>query len=269
MVGMALDITDSRRSRADLEAAFVEMQRARQQAEAANRTKDHFLATLSHELRTPLTPVLTAAESMLRRKDLPPIVREGLLMICRNIELENHLVNDLLDITRVSRGKLELACETIDLHQVIDAALEISRPDIFAKQQHLTVELKAEQRTVNADAMRTQQAFWNLLKNASKFTPSGGNIAIRSRNEPGWAIVEVVDSGVGIEADALPNIFVAFQQADTSITRRFGGLGLGLAIATATVEAQGGTIVAASAGAGQGATFTVKLPLSTPEGQHE
>jgi len=121
----------------------------------------------------------------------------------------------------------------------------------------------------NAGGHLNHEFFWNLLKNASKFTPSGGNIAIRSRNEPGWAIVEVVDSGVGIEADALPNIFVAFQQADTSITRRFGGLGLGLAIATATVEAQGGTIVAASAGAGQGATFTVKLPLSTPEGQHE
>lgn len=269
VVGMALDITDSRRSRAELEAAFAEMQRARQQAEAANRTKDHFLATLSHELRTPLTPVLTATESMLRRKDLPPIVREGLAMICRNIELENHLINGLLDITRISRGKLELDCEPMDLHQAISAAIEISRPDISAKQQRLKVELGAEQRLVNADVMRIQQVFWNLLKNASKFTPVGGGITLRSRSEPGWATVEVVDTGLGIEADALPNIFVAFQQADTSITRRFGGLGLGLAIATATVEAHGGTIVAASAGAGQGSTFTVKLPLYTPEGQHE
>ncbi len=178
-----------------------------------------------------------------------------------------YLVGMALDLTRISRGKLELACEPIDLHQAVNAAIEISRPDILAKQQQLTVELNAEQRTVNADGMRTQQVFWNLLKNASKFTPVGGVITVRSRNEPGRLIVEITDTGVGIEPGALPNIFVAFQQADSSITRQFGGLGL--AIATATVEAQGGKVVATSAGPGHGATFTVILPLYTAEGQHE
>ena len=174
IVGMALDITESMRSRGAIEAALEETQHARQQAEAANRIKDHFLATLSHELRTPLTPVLTAAESMLRRKDLPPIVVEGLQMICRNIELENRFINDLLDITRITRGKLELHCGPLDLHESLKRAIEVCRGDLEEKNQSLTLELQAEQQTVSADAMRTQQVFWNLLKNASKFTPDGG-----------------------------------------------------------------------------------------------
>ena len=213
--------------------------------------------------------MLAATEWMLRRCDLPPIDREGLAMICRNVELENRLINDLLDITRISRGKLELAREPMDLHQAVSAAIDISRSDISAKRQHLTVELNAEQRTLNADVMRIQQVFWNLRKNAAKFTPVGGSITVRSRSAPGSVLVEVADTGLGIEPSALPNIFVAFQQADASITCRFGGLGLGLAIAAATVEAHGGTIEAASAGAGQGSTFTVKLPLHMPEVKHE
>ena len=125
----------------------------------------------------------------------------------------------------------------------------------------MSVELTAEQRTVHADFMRTQQVFWNLLKNASKFTSERGEIRVNSRNEPGWIVVEVSDTGMGIDPNALPNIFEAFKQGDTSITRRFGGLGLGLAISKATVDAQGGSISASSLGPGRGAMFTVKLPL--------
>jgi two-component system CheB/CheR fusion protein len=249
-----VDITERRQKE-------EELQRAHQEAETANRTKDQFLATLSHELRTPLTPVLTAAEALLKRQDLPPIVVEGLEMICRNVEMENHFINDLLDITRISRGKLELVCKLIDIHQAIEEAIEISRFDAEAKHQRLRIELKAEQQTVHADFMRTQQVFWNLLKNASKFTPEHGEIRVNSRNEPGWIVVEISDSGMGIDPTALPNIFEAFKQGDTSITSRFGGLGLGLAISKATVDKQGGSITASSPGPGRGATFTVKLPL--------
>ncbi len=208
-----------------------------------------------------MTPVLTAAESLLRRKDLPPIVIEGLQMICRNIQLENHFINDLLDITRIGRGKLELARAPMDLHDAIKAAAEISRPDIEAKGQRLTIELQAQRTKLNADLARTQQVFWNLLKNASKFTPEQGEIQLRSWNEPGHVLAEVRDTGLGIDPQVLPKLFQPFRQADTSITRRFGGLGLGLVIARATVEALGGSITAASPGLNRGATFTVKLPL--------
>ncbi|HUR45348.1 MAG TPA: ATP-binding protein [Candidatus Saccharimonadales bacterium] len=262
VVGMALDITERLRESARLEAALEETRRAQQEAEAANRTKDQFLATLSHELRTPLTPVLTAAESLLRRQDLPKIVVEGLQMICRNVELENHFINDLLDITRISRGKLELVCSDMDLHEAIQAALDITRPEIEAKGQKLVVELTAKESRLNADFARTEQVFWNLLKNSSKFTPEKGEIRLRSWNERGCICVAVTDTGIGIVAESLPKIFDAFRQADTSIMRRFGGLGLGLAIARATVEALGGTISAVSLGMGKGATLTVELPLT-------
>jgi signal transduction histidine kinase len=192
---------------------------------------------------------------------LPPVVLEGLQMICRNVEIENHFINDLLDITRISRGTLELNRKPMDVHEAVKAAIEISLPDIEGKQQRLTVELKAEALTVHADFMRTQQVFWNLLKNASKFTPKRGEIRVSSRNESGSIVVEISDTGIGIEPKALPNIFEAFHQGDTSITRRFGGLGLGLAIAKATVDAQGGSIRATSPGLDRGSTFTVRLPL--------
>jgi len=251
------------RSRAELEASLQETQSARQQAEDASRAKDRFLATLSHELRTPLTPVLTAAESMLRRKDLPPILVEGLQMICRNVELEMHFINDLLDLTRISRGKLELMRAPVDLHVAVERAVEISRPDMERKEQRLTVELGAGQHQLMGDLTRLQQVFWNLLKNASKFTPAHGEIRVTSRNEAGRIVVEVSDTGCGIDPAVLKNIFEAFQQGGDLITREFGGLGLGLAIAEAAVTAHGGTITAASEGRGNGSTFTVSLPLDS------
>jgi PAS domain S-box-containing protein len=254
------------RSQAELAAAFLEMQRAREEAEEAGRAKDRFLAMLSHELRTPLTPVLGAAESILRQKDLSARTVEGLKMICRNVELQAHLINDLLDLTRISHGKLELVCEEMNLHDAVKAAVEVSLSDIQGKHQELKVDLSARDSVLYADPARTQQVFWNLLKNASKFTPDHGKIRLVSRNEPGAIVIEITDTGIGIEPQALSQIFEPFRQGDTSITRRFGGLGLGLAISKATIEAHGGSIAAASGGPGQGATFSVRFPLGALHG---
>jgi PAS domain S-box-containing protein len=257
-----------RRSRLELEAALTEAESARKDAEAAAKTKDHFLAILSHELRTPLTPVLMTAESLLKRKDLPERALEGLHMICRNIEIQTHFIDDLLDVTRIARGKFELIREPVNVHDAVHGAVQICEPDIAAKKQQMLVQLAAADHQILGDPARVQQIFWNLLKNASKFTPDGGKITIRSRNEGADIFVSVSDTGMGIDPTRLIDIFDAFRQADTSITRRFGGLGLGLAIAKATVEALGGTISAASKGQDTGSTFTVRLPISPRSAEH-
>ena len=240
-----------------------DIQRARAEAEAAGKAKDHFLAVLSHELRTPLTPIIMALHTLRRRADLPDAVRQALEMIARNVQLESHFIDDLLDITRLSHGKMEIVREDVDLHETVRGALEISSPDMAAKRQPLTVTLAAADHRVSGDPARLQQVFWNLLKNASKFTPEGGAIQVTSRNEPGYVVVEVMDSGIGLKPDAVTRIFNPFEQADRSITREFGGLGLGLAIARATIDSHaGGVLEASSPGPGQGATFSVRLPLA-------
>ncbi|MGV3771942.1 MAG: ATP-binding protein, partial [Verrucomicrobiales bacterium] len=250
-------------SRLQLEIALEDAQRARDEAEAANKTKDHFLATLSHELRTPLTPVMMVAETLLRRTDLPPRALEGLEMIRHNIEVETSLVADLLDLTRISRGKFEFRIKPISLHQVLEHAIYVSRPDIESKGQRLSIHLQAEHDDMMGDAERLQQVFWNILKNASKFTPEGGSIQIVSSMDEEKFVVNFTDNGCGIPNAALPHIFEAFRQADESITREFGGLGLGLAIAKAIIEGHNGSIAAASEGEGKGTTITVILPRTS------
>ena len=245
------------------ELARAEAERARAEAVAAGEAKDHFLAVLSHELRTPLTPVAMATQSLARRKDLPEPVREAVVMIRRNILLEARLVDDLLDVTKIERGKMELMLGPVSLHEVIRNAVETTRSDLEEKGQPLSLDLSASADRLHGDADRLQQVIWNLLRNASKFTHDGGGIRIRSWNEPGRILVAVSDSGIGIDAEALPKIFDAFTQASVSITRRFGGLGLGLAIAHAIVLAHGGELHVASEGTGCGATFTISLPVST------
>ena len=247
-------------SREDLYEALQEAQRARAEAEAAGRAKDQFLAMLSHELRTPLMPVLMALGALARRKDLPATVKAAHEMIERNVELEARFIDDMLDVTRIVRGKLEIVRADIDLHEAAARAVEVSAPDLQAKSQRLTVALDAAEHRVHGDFARLQQALWNLLKNASKFTPEGGEIAIRSRNAPDRIVVEVSDNGIGMAPEATGHIFNPFEQADPSIAREFGGLGLGLAIAKATVEAHGGELRGSSAGPGQGSTFTLCLP---------
>lgn len=244
--------------------AAAAIKQAKEAAEHANHAKDHFLAVLSHELRTPLTPILTAAQ-MLENSDIQdPEVRRSLSMIRRNAALEARLIDDLLDITRISRGKLEVHCSPLDLHQKIEHVLEMCRKDLEAKPLQLSVQLHAAQHCVDGDAARLQQVLWNLLKNAIKFTPPGGRISILTSNpQPGRIAVDVQDSGMGILPDALPRIFDAFEQASKEVTRQFGGMGLGLAISRNLAALHGGSLTAQSEGKDRGATFILELPLTS------
>jgi two-component system CheB/CheR fusion protein len=257
------DITDRKRAEEALAAAKLI-------AEQANRAKDHFLAVLSHELRTPLTPVLLAASLLQHRPDLAPEVREMLEMVHRNVEMEVRLIDDLLDVTRFAHGKIELKRRSIDLCAVIWSAVEICKFDIEARGLKFGVDLGPNAPYwVEADAPRLQQVFWNLLRNAIKFTPHGGRVDIRCRPNRSHVVVEVNDSGIGIEPETLPRLFNAFEQLDHAITRQFGGLGLGLSISKTLVEMHGGTIEARSEGKGKGATFRIRLSLSAPISQSE
>jgi PAS domain S-box-containing protein len=241
---------------------------AREESEAANRAKDQFLAVLSHELRTPLTPVLATVTSMLDDPEPPTDIRQALELIRGGVELEARLIDDLLDITRVAHGKLHLDRKVVNAHELVHQTLGICRSDMYGKRIRLEVSLKADRHHVEADPARLQQVFWNLIKNAVKFTPEGGCLVIRSRDEitpdGDRLIVEVSDTGIGIDPEALPWIFNAFEQGEESVTRRFGGLGLGLAISKSVTEAHGGRLWADSPGRGLGATFTLELAVAEP-----
>jgi len=256
ILGCVLTLTDvTARRDAELEA-----DRALQEAEAANQAKDHFLATLSHELRTPLTPVLAVISGMQEDKRLPGDVRAHLAMVRRNVELEARLIDDMLDLTRIARGKLELHREVSDLRQVLEDSLQTVTGDLAHKRLRLVMDLDGGDHRLWGDTPRLTQVFWNLFSNAVKFTPEDGVMTVRTRRDGSDLVVEVTDTGIGIEADALTTIFDAFQQGEQGITRRFGGLGLGLAITKAIVELHGGSLTATSAGRGQGAVFSVRLP---------
>ncbi len=266
------DQTEARRiqqalehSQTELLRALAENETARVALESANVAKDQFLAILSHELRTPLTPAVMALQLLGRRKDLPGDVTAALELIHRNIRIESHLIDDLLDLTRISRGTLEIAHAPVDLHQIIHSAVEICEPDLHAKQQRLTLALAASESHMHGDVHRLQQVVWNLLKNASKFTPPNGEIRLRSFNEDGCFVMALNDDGIGIDADVLARIFEPFVQGGSWVAREFGGLGLGLSISKATVHAHGGSMQAESEGRGRGATFTVRLPLADRE----
>jgi two-component system CheB/CheR fusion protein len=242
----------------DLLAALDELRAAKQQAEAASRAKDEFLAVLSHELRTPLAPVVAATAMLERRTDLPESVRADIQMIRRNVELEARLIDDLLDLTRVSRGLIELYRESVDVATLLEETVEICAGDIVDKELRVDLEVAGDELVVMGDAARLRQVFWNLLKNAIKFTPRGGHIVLRAEQATKKLIaVEVRDDGEGIEASDLQRIFAAFEQG--SGRGRHGGLGLGLAISKALVELHGGTISARSSGRGHGASFSVTL----------
>ncbi|EDY16588.1 histidine kinase [Chthoniobacter flavus Ellin428] len=245
-----------------LQRGQEELRMAKEVAERANVAKDSFLAALSHELRTPLTPALMSLLALEREEGLPEFVRAELAMIRRNIELETRLIDDLLDLTRIANGKLELHTAAVDLHAILARAVEICRPAIDAKQQRLVLHLHAQQTGSVGDAVRLQQVLWNLLRNAVKFTPTGGTINVTSENLDGGMLqFEVRDTGIGFEPEAESKLFQAFEQSGRGITRQFGGLGLGLTISRSIVEAHGGTIYGRSDGPGSGAVFTVTLPL--------
>ena len=249
------DITE--RNRADAELA-----QARDAAEAASRAKDDFLAVLSHELRTPLTPALAAVSELESAPPSDPAeLRESLALIRRNVELEARLVDDLLDLTRISAGKLRIASAPVDLHVILRDALAIAEPVLREKNIAVESGLEASRHLVRGDAARLAQVFSNVLTNAAKFTPPAGRVTLRSTNVDGSEVcVEVGDSGIGIAPEMLPVIFEPFRQEEASTTRRFGGLGLGLSVAKSLVEAHGGTISARSDGRDRGATFAITLP---------
>jgi signal transduction histidine kinase/CheY-like chemotaxis protein len=240
----------------------------RQELIAANAAKDQFLAQLSHELRSPLTPVLAMVEEI--EADMPDSgpVKEACEVVRRNVELEARLIDDLLDITRISKGKLQLTFEPISIHQILQRAYEICRNEIEAKTLDVNFGFRAVQTYVRGDPARLQQVFWNLIKNSVKFTPENGRISIETLNPvPGKIEVRVTDTGIGIEPETIGKIFNAFEQGQSDITRRYGGLGLGLTISKTLIDAHGGHIRVQSSGKNKGAMFTVDL--NTIEGPVE
>ncbi|HJW37582.1 MAG TPA: ATP-binding protein [Candidatus Udaeobacter sp.] len=253
------DITDQIRSR-EFEAEKIAAQKA-------SKAKDDFLAALSHELRTPLTPALAAATYLEdNAAKLPPEFAQDVQIIKRNVQLQARLIDDLLDLTRVARGKLHLDLESCDAHLVIRNAIETASSAIAAKKLKLSTKLHAKEHYILADCIRLQQVFWNLINNAVKFTSPGGQIAIGTYNDQGGRFhFDITDNGIGIELKRLASLFVPFEQADASVTRQFGGLGLGLAISKHLVDLHHGKIEAESRGRSFGATFKVTLE-TLPEG---
>jgi PAS domain S-box-containing protein len=247
------DITDQIRSR--------EIEAARIAADKANKAKDDFLAALSHELRTPLTPALAAATYLADNADrLPSEFVEDVDIIKRNVRLQARLIDDLLDLTRIARGKLELHFERVDAHALIPETIDIAKADIEKKKLQVSTQLNAEEHHIWADSVRIQQVFWNLINNAVKFTPPGGKIGIRSSNDDyDHFQFEITDNGIGIEVERQASLFTPFEQADPSVSRQFGGLGLGLAISRHLVHLHGGAITLQSRGRSYGATFKLTL----------
>lgn len=263
------EILERQKAEAQREQLLEREQIARTAAESANRLKDEFLAVLSHEIRTPLNPILGWAKLLRGGKLDAEKTQIALETIERNAQLQTQLIDDLLDISRILRGKLSLNVDKVRLTQTIAAALETVRLAAEVKEIQIITQLDPSPKTVMGDTNRLQQVIWNLLSNALKFTPSGGRIYITLEYEDKQAKIRVQDTGKGIRPDFLPYVFDSFRQADGTTTRNFGGLGLGLAIARQIVELHGGSIQAESPGEGLGATFTVQLPiacgLATPD----
>jgi PAS domain S-box-containing protein len=245
-----------------------ELRTAKEVVEKANKAKDDFLAALSHELRTPLNPILLLASDGAEDQDLPARTRADFATIRDNIELEARLIDDLLDLNRIVHGKLGLQLKRADCHEILDNAVAIVEPDLRKKKISLTLNLGKGPCELNVDRTRLQQVFWNVLKNAVKFTPEKGEIKITTSVTPDkkyWAVA-VSDTGMGMTPDEIKKIFDAFTQgehAKNSGTHQFGGLGLGLSISKMLVKMHEGTIKAHSDGRGKGATFTIQLPLDS------
>jgi signal transduction histidine kinase/ActR/RegA family two-component response regulator len=250
------------RRAADERARMLEDEReVRAEIERISLMKDEFLATLSHELRTPLNAVLGWAGILLRREDSDRELHHGLETIARNARAQAQLIDDLLDMSRIVSGKIRLDVQRFDLCVVVEAALESVRPSAEGKAIALRATLDPHAGPLVGDPHRLQQVIWNLLSNAVKFTPKGGKIDVLVQRVNSHVEVTVHDTGMGISTEFLPHLFERFRQADSSTTRKFGGLGLGLSIVKQLVELHGGSVTAESAGEGQGATFIVSLPL--------
>ncbi|HXR93622.1 MAG TPA: HAMP domain-containing sensor histidine kinase [Steroidobacteraceae bacterium] len=239
---------------------------AREEAERAGRMKDEFLATLSHELRNPLSAIVGWAQ-VLHTQPLPPQVVRGLEVIERNARAQTRIVDDLLDMSRISAGMARLDIRNVDLQKVVDAAILPIQPAAHAKRITIDRVAAASPLTASCDPDRLQQVIANLLTNAVKFTPEGGWIEVRLEHRPPHVEISVRDNGIGIDPGFLPFVFDRFRQADPSSTRQHSGLGLGLSICKQLVELHGGTIRASSDGTGKGSTFTIRLPVSDVVGE--
>ncbi|WP_293126141.1 PAS domain-containing protein [Microcoleus sp. bin38.metabat.b11b12b14.051] len=259
--GTNTDITDRLNAEEERERLLALEKAAREEAERANRVKDEFLAVLSHELRTPLNPILGWAKLLQSNCLTPEKQGYALQTIERNAKLQTQLIEDLLDVSRILQGKVSLNIVPVDLAGAIGAAIETVRLSAQVKSIEITTEFAPNVARVLGDAGRLQQVVWNLLSNSVKFTSSGGQIAVKLDRADNDAKITVTDTGKGIEPDFLPYVFDYFRQADSTITRKFGGLGLGLAIVRHLVELHGGTVKSDSLGEGQGATFTVRIPV--------
>lgn len=259
-VSVQRDITERKRAEED-RAQLLREQAARAEAEANNRTKDEFLAIVSHELRSPLNAILGWARLLRSRKFDAEKTNKALEIIERNAQAQTQLIEDLLDISRVIRGKVRLFARPINLVQVIEAAIDTVRPTADLKRIQVSSRLDRSVDLVEGDPDRLQQVVWNLLSNAIKFTPEGGRVSVRLTRVNSHAQIKVIDTGIGISPDFLPYVFERFRQAESTTTKVHGGLGLGLAIVRNLVELHGGTIRVESPGVGQGATFIVQLPL--------
>ncbi|WP_442947790.1 response regulator [Nostoc sp.] len=259
-IAMLTDISDRKRTESERDRLFQLEQTARAEAEAANRIKDEFLAVLSHELRSPLNPILGWAKLLQSRKFDETALKKALETIERNAKLQAELIEDLLDVSRILQGKLNLKMIPVNLPSTIQAAMETVRLAAEAKTIQIETMLDPKGKVLG-DSARLQQVFWNLLSNAVKFTPIGGKVNVQLECIDAQAQITVSDTGKGIHSDFLLYVFDYFRQGDSTTTRKFGGLGLGLAIARHLVEMHGGTISAESLGEEQGAIFTIKLPL--------
>ena len=243
--------------------AQIALQHAKLEAEDANRAKDSFLAVVSHELRMPLAPILSAADLLEESGALSKELLDYVAIIRRNVEMEARLVDDLLDLSRIAKDKVELHLSVVDAHEHLGHVLNTCQMDITAKGLCLSLNKSATLPSIQADPTRLQQVFLNVLRNAIKFTPTGGSITITTRNpSPADLEISVRDTGKGISAEDLPRIFNDFEQGGRNVTRRFGGLGLGLAIARSLMRLHGGRITVQSDGPGKGATFTLDFPVA-------
>jgi signal transduction histidine kinase len=267
MVGFVTDVSSRRRYDGELVEKNRQLEALSTELRRSNEGKDRFFAVLSHELRTPLAPVLMGLEALELESSLPQSVRPTLAMLRQNVQLQSRLIDDLLDLTRATRGKTVLDRQKCDIHRLVASAISTCASGINGRRLHLDLDLAAPNPVVHGDAARLTQVLWNLLQNAVKFTPPSGRIRIASANEPGWVRIEISDTGMGIASELLPHIFDPFEQGPAAITRAHGGLGLGLAIAKSLTQLHGGELSAASAGQGQGATFTLMLPVSQAAGK--
>ena len=258
---IARDITQKKHIEEEREALLVSERAARAEAERTSLMKDEFLATLSHELRSPLNGILGWAQLLRTRKGISNEAQEGLSIIERNTRIQARLIDDLLDMSRITSGKLRIDVQEIDLEDMVRSTLASVRHSAEAKEIELHSIIDPFPEPFRGDPNRLQQCLWNLLNNAIKFTPKGGKVQIALQRIDGHIVISVHDSGIGIDADFLPHVFDRFQQADASTTRRHGGLGIGLAIVKNLVELHGGKVTAKSEGKDLGSTFSIELPL--------